>query len=679
MRLSNVSEFKVVGGLSARVQEAVVPTDGVDPAFEAFVGAIDLNVFNLTSRKLVAIEGLFCDLNNLQALIESIKTFGLTKSLLSFADHDGTLSSTIPEFPALEDLTQDVSPRYTGPVIAALEAKIGKLVEYIWTTVKSEFRGFFRKNKYHLFRLDAVVNKTDALAKLLEGRTFDKDYASKRQLKAPSFEALISGMEHIAEYTKVLQQFSKMELPVSYGDYHPWVQKLDEMTQSFHPICRYIVVSNGTIAKNPKYVLRQDYKRSSLVSLGYTDLDKFATIRNKFKETVTIIDEFLNDVYNVDKFFKLGNEEHAARSVASEGVTVLFHLYDNIVAMMSWVEQYAAMTMKALFFCADKTSVANEELNFYIPSTRFDQISIDEINLRNIKATISELRGLNESIKTYGLTRSLISFADHTGALSKHISAVPSLENLNFDQSPQRAVNVVAALEGKLLDRIKAFMSAFAHVFTVKYESLEELDSKIQDMVTHVHSDGLVFSISEARNWNDEDVLHYEELLQGLGVVPAAQSVIKQVFNLPLPKNDAQFESWAAQVYHMVQPVRHAFESLPDIHGRVEENHDAYIIFDVEDTDHGSLYVHGYNSGDKLAIIAHEFSKCVASVNTYNTLYEKFESIMGEVTNEHDDRTLHNVSEVLMNFVYADEAMLRWLHEWPARSANAMYDCMIKL
>jgi len=108
------------------------------------------------------------------------------------------------------------------------------------------------------------------------------------------------------------------------------------------------------------------------------------------------------------------------------------------------------------------------------------QLAKEEIELASIRSTIEQLSAFGATVSRYGLTRSLLAFADHNKVLSTAIPAIPSIETLTSDRSAKNSKDVVAAVEASVASMKEVYQHKLAaHANTKKVTTSESLVSRL--------------------------------------------------------------------------------------------------------------------------------------------------------------------------------------------------------
>ena len=196
-------------------------TVALNPSYSAETGSsVDESLFQTFSSfndSYVAIEELLQEtntINDLEHFKDTIVSYGVTKSLLAFANRDQLLSSTMPVFGACESLNIDVvvgSPK----AIAAVEALSG--------TIKDLVAGWFKKAWDTLVSFSqkigsftkAVLNKTLDVGKAIKNKTFNALKAAKETVKAHPIATAVGAIALVGSITVLLSFLWGLPLPLT--------------------------------------------------------------------------------------------------------------------------------------------------------------------------------------------------------------------------------------------------------------------------------------------------------------------------------------------------------------------------------------------------------------------------------------------------------------------------------
>jgi len=133
------------------------------------------------------------------------------------------------------------------------------------------------------------------------------------------------------------------------------------------------------------------------------------------------------------------------------------------------------------------TGDAVEEGRLLLAEKTSLQLAKEEIELASIRSTIEQLSAFGATVSRYGLTRSLLAFADHNKVLSTAIPAIPSIETLTSDRSAKNSKDVVAAVEASVASMKEVYQHKLAaHVNTKKKVTTSE------SLVSRLHLAGCV-------------------------------------------------------------------------------------------------------------------------------------------------------------------------------------------
>ena len=319
-----------------------------------------------------------------------------------------------------------------------------------------------------------------------------------------------------------------------------------------------------------------------------------------------------------------------------------------------------------------KKSVAKIDTNITEP--RF--VDVDKVELDKLMVTLNNLVAFKESVAKYGLTRSLVAFADHDKSLSSVIPQVPALENLASDRSVKNSKDVVVAVEGKITDvtkliseKIKSLIEKFKARFHKKIEVVKSTVEKLDEMHKYVNKSNMVFNKDKAKEQKIYDI-PYTEMLTILKETRTSLDVILKVSKFDIPTADTEFTTWISRVRSTLEPVKRCIEFFPDESGNPNDTPNCY--FRISGTyDFVPASTMGYDSIEK-----------------FNTLYKElldtlsaFEKIdVKSITISHKDtgdlktinKSIGIISELLAGWDWA----LQWIKHYPFCQLNSLHYCI---
>jgi len=210
-------------------------------------------------------------IEELSALKHSIVKYGMTRSLLSFANYNNVLSTAIATIPSMESLTSDRSVKNSQDVVAALEAAISERLEIFWKTFKARLANFFNHFKRNEEHLHKYVVRMQVLSKMMDdGRIFDTDKAKKHMLSGYPYDHLVEQLESVHRVVDVSEKLLDPNLPFTLEAFNGWHEKMRTAIESVSEITHIHVTSNGKLG-----TIDANRTKKSMYEFGYDSIDKF--------------------------------------------------------------------------------------------------------------------------------------------------------------------------------------------------------------------------------------------------------------------------------------------------------------------------------------------------------------------------------------------------------------------
>ena len=197
-------------------------------------------------------------------------------------------------------------------------------------------------------------------------------------------------------------------------------------------------------------------------------------------------------------------------------------------------------SLKSREVVADTNSSSQLLNDLFVESLQLDaELQVDVQDILTIRTTINELRALYVSVETYGLTPSLLHFANTNNQLSNVIPTIPSLESLSAEFTD---VDRDAALEGiantikntiqKILSKIKAMFDKIISRRKLRAQSIDELRKQLShytDMVKDKTFNTEVFQQLTAK------LFKYDILIEFAEIATCGNSLLSDLMKLELP------------------------------------------------------------------------------------------------------------------------------------------------
>lgn len=319
-----------------------------------------------------------------------------------------------------------------------------------------------------------------------------------------------------------------------------------------------------------------------------------------------------------------------------------------------------------------KTEVANPELEI----RRSFAIQTE------LTQTHSRLVALHASIQKYGLTRSLVAFADYDKSLSSAVPEVPALESLQHDRSVKNSTEATAALEGvigKTYQNVRAaaqrVATSFKTLVKMQFGTLNVIEGEMRKIVGKIKEEHL--SLNRERLEEKVHLPKYTELLQLLETIREYHEAIGKVYALEPPENGEQFYGWADKVHKLLQPYETVSAHVFGEKGLQGTNHGCVLHEDHYAP--ASLHSLGYDSIDKLEAIHRVFVDTKIALEKSKEFYERYDRIL---INWHvSDDSLHyavKIEEIYNALIFDITGLYRWTRRWAPKAFRYLASCTEK-
>ena len=288
-------------------------------------------------------------------------------------------------------------------------------------------------------------------------------------------------------------------------------------------------------------------------------------------------------------------------------------------------------------------------------------IDRESVHLDRCLETIEHLTALRDSIKRYGLTRSLISFADYNKALSDNIKAIPALESLTADKSVKNSTDAIAALEAGIVDHVDLFirkLKARAKNFIARiFSNIEKLDSNILHIKTMrtMLDEGRVIDSNQAKTKKFR-LLNRKELFYYFGLAAKEADFSAKLASLKLPDSEAEYKKWMTTIskeFNAIDPDSDTGFSLNE-YGRLELK-----IGSQPEVGYNTLDGAGYTLDD-FDPIAAEFPKTEKFLKGFR---QDLSRIAGLLNMSHNDPTMiyiHKAANLSYDIIWSLAVAASW-------------------
>lgn len=338
MRFNAIDRLRVVGNIHKSQDET---------SFEEFTDSLN-EPFHIHENNY-ELENLIQTYENLNAFKNSVMKYGLTRSLISMADYNKSLSENIPEIPSLENLHSDRSAKNSADIVAAVEVKLGTLADYIKQKIKDKISNLTKRKEINDRTWNSYLNKMHTLYTIItkDERIFDEKEAREREVKLPKYDELIHNMKLIKELPRILQEIVDHKLPVSKEEFDHWIVEIREKIKPVEKVYVHTFSDTGRIIYNNENVIDEDYKKLSLSELGYDSIEKFHEIYDLFVESLKA---FNKDV----SYTNIQEPPEGDLHIFYDAFDVIDDLVYSSYRTNTWLTSKSMTAMKAIFWCTDK-------------------------------------------------------------------------------------------------------------------------------------------------------------------------------------------------------------------------------------------------------------------------------------------------------------------------------------
>jgi hypothetical protein len=239
---------------------------GVLPDYEADAQIFQaMEDFHATKDDISSIESFIESMDNLEQLQYAVETYGISKSLVAFADKDLYLSTAISSFPSLESYTDDDSLK-----IAALEG----VKEFVHGALKSFSTGIVNTFKRMGMALtsffEGMMSKIKNSAMTMKNRVFSAEKlksikAGAGTLTKSAFDSTVTFLKTAGEKIKGI--WSK-KLPTSKEEYSAMETWSHEYTE-YHGMG----TANEALTNDDAPSLEAGGERTTLDKMGFNGKD----------------------------------------------------------------------------------------------------------------------------------------------------------------------------------------------------------------------------------------------------------------------------------------------------------------------------------------------------------------------------------------------------------------------
>lgn len=225
-------------------------------------------------------------LEHLKALRDSVQKYGLTRSLVSFADYDKNLSTYIPEIPSIENLISDKSVKNSAHIVVAIEGKISDILNLFKDKIKAFFLKFNKKQKESEEKVKHLYNRVSEYETELKSgsRVFNKNLAKNiilSKYRAVSFSDLIKAFKSANSTGNVINQIGSLKIPLTEEEFKRWILDVTTKLKTVEDFIGIKIENNKVVdSKTPILNLTDE---NNLIEFGYDGIEKFYTIYTGIK------------------------------------------------------------------------------------------------------------------------------------------------------------------------------------------------------------------------------------------------------------------------------------------------------------------------------------------------------------------------------------------------------------
>jgi hypothetical protein len=290
------------------------------------------------------LEDRIATIEQLTAFKSAVEQYGLTRSLLAFADHDKTLSSAIAAVPALETLKADRSVRNSTDVVSAVEASIMDAITVFLRKLRARAKNILLRLSGKAERLDAIKLHIKTLSEMIgEGRVLDQTKFKTKQYYLLNKHDLFEAFQDVERAEAFATHIAKAPLPGTEAAFHDWSAKLDA---DFRKVFGTKMTMPDEIAAHAR--------KDTLAGHGYGGLDDFGLIEAAFERIHKSKSVWVDTINVVNRRIQHTADDPTMLYLHKSSVAALDVIW-TFACFTYWVADDAANNvMKALFDCSEK-------------------------------------------------------------------------------------------------------------------------------------------------------------------------------------------------------------------------------------------------------------------------------------------------------------------------------------
>ncbi len=217
----------------------------------------------------------------LNALISAIETHGLSKSLVAFAGHDGTLFAVAPSIPALEAFTTDLSEEDTAKIVAELKAIDLTAPLRFDADADEDNEGAVEAASVRQILMTFIVPFYAAitLVKGLRHWNTTADDKEGRLAKVLPFKTLMGYLHGASDVARIYKELAGLELPKTEEECKHFAERVHAAVKPLEFIGLHVEDGHITVRPFPKAV------KNNIETLGYHEgsLAEIGEVAEKLK------------------------------------------------------------------------------------------------------------------------------------------------------------------------------------------------------------------------------------------------------------------------------------------------------------------------------------------------------------------------------------------------------------
>lgn len=352
--------FKSISDIKIKIEAPKQTRDVVNEIDILLSGSIRTEKFEfLPAYESFEFKAILSTINQLTAFGASVKRYGLTRSLLAFADHDKTLSVAIPTIPSLETLTSDRSVKNSTDIIAAVEASVGDMVEVFRRKFTARVKNMIERFTSNGKKIDAELFHIKALKDMIaEGRVLDEKAISTRQFNLPNHDVLFEQYKLLPLAKTLFEKLESTHIPNDEKSYNAWLAAITPAFNAWGRMNNCKLDSHGQIATVDGKPLSENeisVSSNTLKNHGYTNLEEFNTIADiaaTCPERLKVLNAWLD---------RLAGNYTQATDYLEKALETQYSIVHQVGSWEVWVTSGASYhAMLALFACSEQKKVTAE-------------------------------------------------------------------------------------------------------------------------------------------------------------------------------------------------------------------------------------------------------------------------------------------------------------------------------